>query len=65
MTRQKSVACLAQQESKKSRQKMVGLSQCVQIKGTNLDEVTLELLEKDIDYFFLGNEGEVPIAATV
>ena len=28
--------------------------------GHQFRDVTLELLEKDIDYFFLGNEGEVP-----
>ena len=28
--------------------------------GHQFREVTLELLEKDIDYFFLGNEGEMP-----
>ena len=28
--------------------------------GHQFREVTLELLEKDIDYFFLGNDGEMP-----
>lgn len=28
--------------------------------GPLFRDVTLELLEKDIDYFFLGNEGEIP-----
>ena len=51
--------CACKQESKKTPKD--GRVVAVRTdKGHKIREVTLELLEKDIDYFFLGNEGEVP-----